>query len=303
VLVAGATPSALNGEKRVISADTYTITYDASGIADQTATGTIECRTAPVGGWEKTYSATQKGAYRSVDLDATGLYLRVDDTGTRVAYTRGYESMSDVDTGLAPFPTVAQSATGGGWTKSITEDTVSKPWGFAGDSRMLYLFVDWTGTAIKNLHWFGDINSLKPGDAYHCVSSMSGNSFINANISASSNRNLDGTSNAFVARPYTQLEGAQVSGLFGSRVTAQMGKGGSNAYPSPVNAGLLFTGDILVEEGGIIRGTMPGLLNVLNDRPAISNDTIVTTSDNRLILLQIINESGVAAIDITGPWR
>ena len=41
VLISGATPSGLNGEKRVTAITTNTVVFDATGISDQTATGTI----------------------------------------------------------------------------------------------------------------------------------------------------------------------------------------------------------------------------------------------------------------------
>ena len=52
VLISGATPSALNGEHRVLTSSSTQITF-ATTAADGAATGTIEIRYAPVGQWEK----------------------------------------------------------------------------------------------------------------------------------------------------------------------------------------------------------------------------------------------------------
>ena len=116
-LVAGATPSGLNGEKRVLSVTTNTITFAATGISDQTATGTITAKLAPAG-WEKVYSGTNLAAYRSSDVSGTRMYMRVDDTGTTNARVVGYESMTDVNTGVMPFPTSLQQSGGYYWPKA-----------------------------------------------------------------------------------------------------------------------------------------------------------------------------------------
>jgi hypothetical protein len=72
VLIAGATPSGLNGEKRVISTTTNTVVFDATGITDQTATGTITLKIAPAG-WVKAFTGTNKTAYKSGNVAATAL--------------------------------------------------------------------------------------------------------------------------------------------------------------------------------------------------------------------------------------
>ena len=72
VLIAGATPAGLNGEKRILSKTTTTITFDATGISDQTASGTITAKLAPAG-WQKQFSATNLAAYRSTDPASTAI--------------------------------------------------------------------------------------------------------------------------------------------------------------------------------------------------------------------------------------
>jgi hypothetical protein len=64
--VAGATPSGLNGEKKVLSVGggNTTLTFDATGIADQTATGSITIKVSGAG-WVKAFSGTNLAAYRA----------------------------------------------------------------------------------------------------------------------------------------------------------------------------------------------------------------------------------------------
>lgn len=71
-------------------------------------------------GWEIVYTATNKRVYRS----RYGIrdYFRIDDTaGGGVGLVRAYETMSDVDTGVDPFPLVAQVALANGkWSHTFT---------------------------------------------------------------------------------------------------------------------------------------------------------------------------------------
>src|SRR5574338_427743 len=101
VLVAGATggAAALNGEWCVTAVSSTWIQFACPGIGDQTATGTITVKAAPSGSWSKVFSGTNKAAYKSTDPAATGCLLRVDDTSAQYAVVRGYETMTDVDTG------------------------------------------------------------------------------------------------------------------------------------------------------------------------------------------------------------
>jgi len=105
--VAGATPAALNGEKRVSTVVGNSITFPAPGVANGTATGTITCRT-PGLGWSKVFSSANIAVYRAPDIAGTRMFLRVDDTDSTRARARGFETMSDVNTGTGPFPTDAQ---------------------------------------------------------------------------------------------------------------------------------------------------------------------------------------------------
>lgn len=98
ILIAGATPAELNGEKRVTWIDTNTLKFDATGIADTTATGTITMKMAPAG-WEKPFSGTNKAVFRSPNVECPRHYFRFDDTATMTCKVRGYETMTDVDTG------------------------------------------------------------------------------------------------------------------------------------------------------------------------------------------------------------
>ncbi|MDD2610647.1 MAG: hypothetical protein PHX60_13355 [Giesbergeria sp.] len=133
-LIDGAAPAGLNGEKRIISTTTNSVTFAAPGISDQTATGTITAKLAPAG-WEKAFSGTNLAAFRSLAVESTRMFLRVDDTGTTNARVVGYESMSDINTGTGPFPTTTQISGGGWWPKANAANATARAWTVIADSK------------------------------------------------------------------------------------------------------------------------------------------------------------------------
>ena len=177
ILVAGASNAALNGEQKVLTANTTTVTF-ATAEADGTDAGTVTFKIAPAG-WEKVYSKTNVAAYRSLSPESTKMFLRVDDTNPQFVRVRGYEAMSDVDTGAGLFPTDAMIAGGGYWAKSDTTSAAAVAWILASDGRF---FIDSVapgshrGMTHQNcfLRGFGDLIPKNPaGDAYLCGLSYS----------------------------------------------------------------------------------------------------------------------------------
>src|SRR5574337_1832659 len=146
-LISGATVSggSINGRQRVLAVTSSTWTFDATGLADQSATGTITAKLAPAG-WTKPFSGTNLAAYKG-DVTGTGCLLRVDDTGGTVGRVVGYESMTDVNTGSGPFPTSTQISGGGSLGKSSTADATARPWMIFADDRTFYICVNWSVAA------------------------------------------------------------------------------------------------------------------------------------------------------------
>jgi hypothetical protein len=305
ISVENATPIELSGEKRVLTVpDTYTLTFDATGIENITATGAISCRTAAIGGWEKAFTDVNKVAYRSTDITGTRMFYRVDDTTTTYAAIRGYESMGGMDTDLlGDFPTVAQHSYA--FQKSSTADTTARVWALCGDDKGIYFSPHGSATYpdVAYQTFFGDIISLSAADNYHGVISGANtatNVFHFSVISASTS--------AYITRSYTQTDAAiacQKRGFNNGQIS--IGRGGY-AYPNPVNSGILLHYPIIVLEGSTIpRGFMPGLYQPLQDRPLTYN-TVITVG-NKLFLLCSGNDNNSpfnarTAFDISdGGWR
>lgn len=126
-------------------------------------------------GWTIEYTATSKRVYRPAA--GNRFYLRVDESSaTTYARIRGYETMSDVDTGTNPFPTIAQISGSGvgagnllGIQKGATSTSTIRNWYFFGDQKAFYIIIDATGATNSQLtpHFFGDFIPYYSGYSYN----------------------------------------------------------------------------------------------------------------------------------------
>lgn len=332
-LVAGATPSGLNGEKRIISVTTNTITYAAPGISDQTATGTITAKLAPAG-WEKVYSGTNLAAYRSADLLSTRNLLRVDDTGTTNARVVGYETMTDVNTGTGRFPTSTQMSVGLYWPKANDTSSTARGWTVTADDKTFYLHTN-THTTTANAGnagatvGFGDLAAFKSGDLYSCHLQGLNTDYATGTSENGHtyNYNYNSGSNAvglYVSRSYTGI-GAAIScgkrpenygiadGIVGGVAHVQWPNGADNA---------LLLSRVVASEyptSGVhtLRGTLRGLLAPMQNCAASFGwrdklDGQGAHAGRKLLAIKghggpAENAAGNASpgcvfFDITGPW-
>jgi hypothetical protein len=319
-VIAGATVSGgtVNGEHRVLSVTATAYTFDATGFPDQTATGTITHKIAPLG-WASPFTGANLSTYKSTDVAATGCLLRVDDTGTQSARVVGYESMTDVNTGAGPFPSAAQYS-GGAWlAKSQTADATARPWVLVGDGRTFYVWVNYLsgGEATQG---FGDILPTKSGDAYACMLaagaatySSTGNPNDLSQISQSSTalpqwmpRTVSGLGSAIPCARNANVPTGGSSGTFCSGYASV----GLMGYPNPADGGL-YVSPITVGDYGAsppsFRGTMPGLLfcpqavgsSVFSNRDRVTGVSGLAGKAVRALT----NYYSVMFIDVTGPWR
>ena len=309
LLLAGATPSGLNGEKRAATTTSGTFTFDATGIADGTATGTITAKMAPAG-WAKVFSGTNKAAYQA--LAGNRHFLRVVNDATiaaNKAIARGFESMSDVDTGTNAFPTTVQQADATClWKTSTTADATARPWRFYADDRMLYLCVKYNASYYNEIYSFGEIaQSFKVGDAYHTMITINTDT---TSLSASNALVSFIASSLYVARSYSQIAGSVTgSGTYTPSGNNYSGGTGNLAFPNPADAGLYIAPAYLYGAASNgLRGVMAGLYQCWQNGPSTDGTIInnVTNMSGRNVLVQWTQYSSsqaVVAFDITGPWR
>lgn len=315
---AGATPSGLNGQKRILSVATNSVTFAAPGIADGAATGSITSKLASAG-WQQVFSATNVTCLKPTVVEATGCVLRIDDTGTLNARVRAFEAMTDVSSGVGLTPMESQVAGGLYWPKSSSANATARPWIVIADERGFYLAVAPAGSDLYTLLYGGDIASLKSGDAYGYL--LTGNQADQTNTSSVPDgcvgySHRSARTGAYLVRSHTaigQSTAAQRIGAHhnGSAADVYAGTAGYSlgTYPNGPNNGLM-TGALELHALGI-RGTLPGLLHPVQDcGNAFATGAIVDgTGDlagRRLMAIRTGPPAGgtvgTVFIDITGPW-
>jgi hypothetical protein len=255
--ISGASISALNDTHRILSVpDANTFTFDATGVSNGTATGTITAIMSVPTGWTKAFSGTNKAAYKST-TSASGFYFRVDDSG---AYNnangqpaRGYESMTDIDTGTAPFPTTAQQANFN-WRRS-TDASGDRLWALVADDQFFYLFVRIAAINTANtVMLFGDINSFDVLDAFACVCSGASNFSGGASgaPSISSNQPFAGSapsSGLYIVRPHGAIA-AGADSCFIAHIGGDTNNFSANATYNTATSSI--AGGMLLARGGVI---------------------------------------------------
>lgn len=301
-------PSALNADFRITVVSSTVFTFATTGLTDQTATGTIAVKRAPLG-FSKSFSGTNKAVYRADDVASTRHYLRVADDGTgsaSYARVRGYETMSDVDTGTGLFPTDAQISGGGYWPKSNTADATARPWRLVGNSEGFALLVNYSSSANSFIPvYFGDYASEKAVDAYRTILHCGASSSI---FGMSSLVLINSYTTSFSPRSYTQIGTSVGIANQASRQSNYFAYAGM-AYPSPVGNQFYAAPVELWESATIFRGILSGIWCPLNIQTGLTDGMVVTDipelSGHTLWITRCTTAGGGAAvaIDVTGPWR
>ncbi len=319
ILVAGATPSSLNGEKRVTGVTSSSVSFECAQ-ADTSASGSITLKVAGAG-WTKLYTDTNRAAYKITPSTGTGCVLWVDDTGTTVARVRGYEAMTGITTGTGPFPSTAQFASGLWWSKSNAASAVARAWRIVADDRGFFYFVKNADTASEHQGgYFGDIVPIKSNDPYACV--LRANS---ADRSASVTAISDSLESADSSSSYPGLYGARAANTLGGAIQnfqcpvlavglplLHTSGAVGLAYPSAVDNGLMLTPLLIYSTAGY-RGYFPGLRfsPQLTNSAFATGDAIVGSGDMAGKTVTVIKMGaptagagqGVVFIDAVSDWR
>lgn len=324
ILIAGATPVELNGEKRVTWINANTLKFDATGISNQTATGSITLKMAPAG-WEKPFSGTNKAVFRSPNVESTRMYFRFDDTGNYNCKVRGYETMSDIDTGTGPFPTVGQMANGTYFFRSgvANPSTAAKDWFIIANDRFVFIGNRGYSTGTNypfQTAGFGDFASRKSPDAFRAL--LRGNILSDSAQQPGASESITSTGNtmlySYLARDFTGLGGAASMGLRAYfSVTDSIASGANTvmAYPNPVDYSLVLCRMFVSEPAtSALRGDLPGMYyapqNMVNRFcPDAATPLFLTgipdVPDRIMVAVPTAHSGtsyGITFFDITGPW-
>lgn len=327
VLVAGATPAALNGEARVLTASNTQITF-ATTAPDGLATGTITIKNAPAG-WEEVFSGSSKSVFRSADVTGARFYLRVDDSNGLYARVRGYEAMSDVDTGTGPFPLDATISGGWYWHKATASNATAIPYLLAADAKQVLQAMvcgvaanaTYTTTAI---YGFGDGVPLNPaGDVFASMlsglgSASGGSAFNNSSLSGGTN-DSSSTGGIVFARGWQGLGGSILARHAPEGGSAVVFSGNDNtlgAAPSPIDGTVKMVRMLLKEQGtpGQLRTVVPGVYfvpqkidNTLYASQFALQDGGGALTGRKLAAVFVgpgtTSREGPCFLDVTGPWR
>lgn len=317
VAISGANESVWNDEFRVLSTpDANTLTCAIASSAP-IPTGSLSAKIAPLG-WNKPFSGINKAAYLP-NAQYAQRYLRVLDDATvptaangRWTKWRGYEQMTDVDTGTNPSPTIAQFAEGLSVFKSSTSDAVTRIWWLAGDGGIIYFGSFWSaGTpTLSTVSVFGDAGSIIAGDSFAVVLIAGETNTAPTSAGSASNFPTLGSANTTQAGKYllraNNLQvGSILFGMIGDNaISSYIGNTGLSYPQHP----LLFSLVGIVESGPFLRArAMPGIFQPLHTTPLNHLDVRPDLPDfpGRAIQafdLGITNARGQVFIDIVGPW-
>jgi hypothetical protein len=199
----------------------------------------------------------------------------------------------------------------------------NRNWVLIGDDRLFFLFCthaagfNWYG---RSCYCFGDITSFKPGDNYATVLAAHDLYWSNNNQYMSYPSEYGGTSliasldfsGHVLLRNHTQL-GNPVRWAATSLNTnngQQICGRGPMPFPNGADYSLWLLPTYVRQEDGHMRGLMPGMYWMPQDRPYSDQtivDNVVGQTGKRFLLVRTQysseTEGAQVAFDITGPWR
>jgi hypothetical protein len=276
--------------------------------------------TQPAAGWSKAYSGTNKAAYRMGAAAAARMYFRVLDDGSHAqgakeASIRGWESMSDVDTGTDGFPTVAQVTNGMQIAKSTTADSTARAWIAAADDRTCLFFTQAdAGSTDWFFHYFGEIYSYTPSDAYGCLLAGqavgsaigSGNhGAIDCNTPHSSSWTMG---SQYLTRLHTGVGTSVQAGKLvptGMKRTGTLFNGWYLPQVNPADGGVYLSEILVVSITSeyAVRGRLRGFWHSLHsrdgwtDNDAFSGSGTLADREFEMLFLRSSSADGVAALE------
>ena len=328
----GTGASQYNGTFQITVTGSNTFTYQMSADPTADASGSPAYTKAGLQ-WTRPFAAgTNSQTYKSqATVGANGetyipRYLQVIDNGVIAANQSevyGAEIMqSDKIVLSGQFPTTVQKPTGGIVKKSNSISSTIRDWTLWGDEKTFTLGIV-TGDYAPNHHGclsFGYFISFKSGDLYNTIIQFSSSNAGNTHAGAFG-------VNFFAATPSTPNTATYIPKKyyqFGSPVnawqTAPFTKttqlypiGGNNqtdfiSIPNLPDGGFYVQPIFISDEGGQVRGRMPGVYAPMMTANSLTNYDVLTNivglSGVSLLNIQIVYTTyyGHMLIDQFGPW-
>lgn len=212
-------------------------------------------------GWSEPFTNTSTLGVWQLGA-GTGRYLRVDDSGSltggfRDTSVRGFETMSDINTGLCAFPNVSIAANGVNWRKSSTADSTARAWTAFADNRTLHFFLTNTGDGSLgsgSYAWysFGDFYSYFRNDAYNCM-------LLGCEGSSTGSENFNSNSFYWGDVLFTGMQSGPTSGMVGHYINRA-----AAGSPSSVKFAMKGCNQLTNAAGNSINPALNGILDFPN---------------------------------------
>lgn len=284
------------------SAGSSSLTIPAPGFADGSVAGTLSTRVAPAG-WEEVFTDTGKAVFRSKveGPGSTRFFYRVADTasGENPSMLRGFESMTDVGTGVGAFPKASQLS-GNGVSVIRVPDGSTQPWAAVSDGRTVYLCLGYV-SGYGFIQHFGDATAFSGSDLF-CAYVGYGYDQCDLSGGLYAARLASGAGSAVSACNYW---------LFPNGSGTSVSSGG-RSYPSIIDGGMVFLRGVPINNSGVqgsndvLRGTLRGLLHC-SANPIASNAvhrvfSSVSGVAGRVAIMRTRGSQGCVAFPIDEDW-
>ena len=287
------------------SAGSSSLTIPAPGFADGAVSGSLSTRVAPAG-WDEVFTGAGVGVFRSTVTGpgSTRFYYRVADTvsGDNPSMLRGFESMTDVDTGVGAFPTASQLS--GNGVAVMRSSSGVLPWAAVADGRTLYLSLGYVvgGSGMYGyVQHMGDATAFSSGDMF-CAYVGYGDNQCDVSGGLYAARLASGAGSAVSASNYWLFPN-------GSGGLADYG---GRSYPSIIDGGMVFLRGVPINNSGaqvssdVLRGTLRGLLHC-SANPIAGNAvhcvfSSVSGVSGRVVVVRTRGNAGCVALPIDEDW-
>lgn len=245
--------------------------------------------TSASAGWTKAFSqGATVAAYKQAA--GNGRYLQVTDIIGYVALLVGFETMQGINNGTGQFPTNSMLYIDSA-TPSLQKsqfpyiDATPRPWMLIATDTCFHLAINTNSETGITRTWhqgmfFGDINSYRQGDIYNTALIAGNNTTPQYYYSSfTATTTLDSTNSAqYMARAWTQIEGAIRIGKFSDAIRQQVG-----SFPAATDNQFTCSPWCVTEPPAVPRGLIPGIwsidFNVANSAFVHGQQISFTTGD------------------------
>ena len=258
--IANSAGGSVDGDARVLSAGPNGFTFATTAVdGDYTGTANVN---HPGLGWSEVFTSGFVSVFKPPYVDLQTPYLRIDDGYDARVFVRGFESMSDVDTGIHPFPSPTQLADGGRWFKRGHSWNGEASWSAWGDDQNFYLFNQYT-YAWPTIWGFGRMIPVNPNDQYPWFLICAQGDAWSNEANGDGNICYNGSTAGYLQRDWTGDTPSIIFNAFAASEYPGVGWSGGYGYAYPNGPdGNIDLAPIRIVEYNNRRGTIPGIKHI-----------------------------------------